>query len=138
MLTLIFLVLLGFLMAFFATENTLPVNLTIAGNILTGVPLFVIVMASLLLGIVISWLIHLINTISSEITLMGKETELKTAINTIEALRKKNRELEVATAELKNEVKETEIKAYENLKKNKRPSVADRIKHSLFRRHSFS
>ena len=72
MLTLVILIVTGLFVAYFATQNTQLVTLTLANSQLPGIPIYQIVIAALLLGIVMSWIMSLSGTISSSLAIFNK------------------------------------------------------------------
>ena len=103
MFALILLIVIGFGMAAFATQNVEAVSINLIGNTLTEIPLYTIVLGSMLLGILISYLISLVNSINSILTIHNKETTINAANKKIEALQETNHSLELDLAQLKNE-----------------------------------
>lgn len=106
MFALIVLVIFGIGVAFFATENTQVVSITLARYPFTGIPLYLIVLGSLLLGFVVSWLISLVDVISSALKIHGKDSAIKDGNKQIVELNKKLRELELENERLKAEAKD--------------------------------
>ena len=137
MLSLIILVIFVFGMAYFATQNTGVVHILFGNYMLAGVPLYAIVIGSLLLGICISWLINITNAISSNITLHGKDTALQGAQQTITALREENHKLELEIAAMKQQITITKkIDVQENNQAEEEsldphPSLFHRVRHSF-------
>ena len=101
MLTLITLVLFGILAAFFATQNTALVTITLASYIFRDIPLYLIVLASLLLGLVLSSLLGLVNSIASSFTIHGKDVKIKESKQTVATLTKRVHQLELENERLK-------------------------------------
>lgn len=109
MLGLIVLVIFGLGMAYFATQNTLPISFTIGNYRFTNIPLYFLVIGSLLLGIFISWIVSIMDGLSST----------KGVDKTIEELKEEKHELEVDNARLKEK------------EEAQRPSLIHRLKHSF-------
>jgi uncharacterized membrane protein YciS (DUF1049 family) len=103
MFALIILVVFGIGVAFFATQNTQAISITLANYPLTGVPLYLIVLGSLLLGFVVSWVISLADVISSALKIHGKENTIKDDKKQISELTKKVHQLELENERLKAE-----------------------------------
>lgn len=106
MFALIVLIVFGIGVAFFATENTQPVSITLARYPFTGIPLYLIVLGSLLLGFVVSWVISLVDVISSALKIHGKDSAIKDGNKQITELNKKLHELELENERLKAEAKD--------------------------------
>lgn len=105
MLSLLILFVFGLSVAYFATQNTNAVDLNLANYFAGKVPLYVIVIGSILLGIFLSWLISVADNLTSMLRMHGKEKELKEAHITIESLKKDNTDLLLKNAQLKGEQK---------------------------------
>lgn len=103
MFALIVLFIIGIGVAFFATQNTQTVYVTLANYNLRGIPLYIIVLGSLLLGFVVSWIISLVDVISSALKIHGKESTIKNANKQISELTKKVHQLELENERLKAE-----------------------------------
>lgn len=133
MLSLILLFLVGLAMAFFATENTTGTAITIAQSTFRGIPLYVVVIGSMLLGIFISWLISLSNSLSSSLTLHRKDSAIRDAQTTIDRLKKENHNLQVENARLarkEHPVTEKEIRD-DDSDADAEVSPLQRVKYSL-------
>lgn len=128
MLALILLVAFGLGMAFFATQNTGLVHIKAFGYLISGVPMYVIVIGSLLLGVFISWLISLIDSITSTLTIHGKNSALQNANKTIADLKREKHELEIENAKLRGQKYE---QIQEDHEEHLRPSFLTRLKHSF-------
>jgi len=103
MFALIVLVVFGIGVAFFATQNTQTISITLGNYSLTRVPLYLIVLVSLLLGFVVSWVISLVDVISSALKIHGKENTIKDSNKQISELTKKVHQLELENERLKGE-----------------------------------
>jgi putative membrane protein len=103
MFALIVLVVFGIGVAFFATQNTQTISVAIANYHLAGIPLYIIVLGSLLLGFAVSWIISLVGGISSALKMHGKESTIKNANKEISDLTKKVHQLELENERLKTE-----------------------------------
>ena len=103
MLALIILVVFGVGIAFFATQNTQTISITLATYHLSGIPLYLIVLGSLLLGFVVSWILNFFDVISSALKIHGKESTIKNANKQISELTKRVHQLELENERLKAE-----------------------------------
>jgi uncharacterized integral membrane protein len=101
MLVLIVGVIVGLAMAYFATQNTTPVTVRIAQYALEEVPLYLVVMGSLFVGLLISWILYLARAVSSRLTIYGKDHEVRSARRTAANLETRVQELEAENAQLK-------------------------------------
>ena len=103
MFALIVLFIFGIGVAFFATQNTQAISITLANYPLTGIPLYLIVLVSLLLGFVVSWIISFVDVIASALKMHGKENMIKNANKQISELTKRVHQLELENERLKAE-----------------------------------
>ncbi len=101
MFALIVLVIFGIGVAYFATQNTQSIAITILSYPIRSVPLYLIVLGSLLLGFVVSWIISLVDVISSALKIHGKESTIKEANKKIAELNKRIHQLELENERLK-------------------------------------
>lgn len=135
MVTLFIVIVFGLGVAYFATQNTNAVSLNVANYFIEKVPLYVIVIVSILFGIFVSWLVSIANSIASVLRIHGKETELREAHHTIDSLKQDNNKLLIENAHLKGEREETV--AYEEgggsvqNREVTHPSFVHRIKQSF-------
>jgi uncharacterized integral membrane protein len=105
MATLIVSVLFGIVMAYFATQNTQAISLNFWNYSVPGIPIYMVVVGGLLVGLLLSWVISLVNSVITAFTLRGKES-------TIKDYRKENAELAKQIHQL--ELENTRIKAETN------------------------
>lgn len=103
MFALIVLVVFGIGVAYFATQNTQPTSIVLANSPVSGIPLYLIVLGSLLLGFVVSWLISLVDVISSALKIHGKDSTIKDANKQVSELTKRVHQLELENERLKGE-----------------------------------
>lgn len=101
MIVLLLVVLIGIFLALFATQNTAPVTMDLLGVPLEDVPLFLIVLASVFIGVLIAWLISLVGSVASFFTLRGKERTIQQTKSNISQLQRRIQDLEVENARLK-------------------------------------
>lgn len=101
MFALIVLIAFGIGVAYFATQNTQNVAVTIANYPISNIPLYLIVLGSLLLGFVVSWVISFVDVISSALKIHRKESTIKDANKEISSLNKRIHELELENERLK-------------------------------------
>jgi len=103
MFALIVLVVFGIGVAYFATQNTQPTSIILAGYPISGTPLYLIVLGSLLLGFVVSWIISLVDVISSALKIHGKDSTIKDSNKQIAELTKRVHQVELENERLKGE-----------------------------------
>lgn len=132
MLVLLLVVIFGLGMSFFATQNTATVHIIFGNYLISGIPLYVLVIGAMLLGIFISWLISIADNLSSRMTLHGKVTEIRKSQDIIQKLEQKNHALEVENAKLKSTLDSTDESDEDSgIESNLRPSLFRRVTHTL-------
>lgn len=92
----------GFLFALFATQNTSPASIAAGPWQLNNIPVYWIVLGSLLGGLFISWVITFFEGVAASWALRKKERQLKQTQHSVEELNQKLHDLEVENAQLKN------------------------------------
>jgi len=126
MATLIITVLLGLLFAWFAVVNTQNVSINLANTLLT-VPLFMLVIVSVLIGLLISAIISSIDWISSSFALRNRDNQIKQKEQTVESLQHKVHDLEIENARLKGDSR-TQI-VDRSPHEHKRPSFFNKFRY---------
>lgn len=101
MATLVVTVALGVAFAIFATQNTAPVSINLIFLQISAVPLFLVALIPLLIGLLASFLIHILSEIASSITLDEKQKELKGTKEENAELVKRVHKLELENTKLK-------------------------------------
>ncbi|MCL4339230.1 lipopolysaccharide assembly protein LapA domain-containing protein [Patescibacteria group bacterium] len=92
---------LGF--AYFATQNTLSVTIHISNFTFYGIPLYLVILGSLLVGIILATIIHIIDSLTNFLILRKKENTLKELKKTIAQLIKRVHQLELTSEKQKEE-----------------------------------
>lgn len=103
MATLIVTVLLGLVIAFFATQNTGTISLHFSNYTFSAIPIYIVVVGALLVGLFLSWIISLVNDIGTGFTIMGKENKIKDYKKENAELLKETHQLELENTRLKAE-----------------------------------
>lgn len=101
-------VIVGLGIGYFATQNTTLISLYLGPYITPGIPLYLVVIGTLLLGLLLAWVFSLVNSFSSKITLHGKENKIKEDEKTIAELTKEIHQLELENTRLKERSGERE------------------------------
>jgi lipopolysaccharide assembly protein A len=101
-LTLIFAIILGLGFAFFATQNTNGVTITFASIPLTDMPVWVVVIVSLLIGLVLASYFNVVNLIESAFKIRGKDATIKGSDKKISALTSEVQSLKAENANLRS------------------------------------
>ena len=99
--TLISIVLFGIIVSYLAIQNTTLVILRFAGYSFANVPLYLVILGSLLLGFIISWILSSINSVFSAFKIIGKNNTINNSQKEIESLKDKIHKFEIEIAELK-------------------------------------
>ncbi|HZQ29959.1 MAG TPA: lipopolysaccharide assembly protein LapA domain-containing protein [Patescibacteria group bacterium] len=103
MFALIVLVVFGIGVAYFATQNTQATSITLLSYHVRSVPLYLVVLGSLLLGFVVSWLLSLVGVISSALKIHGRDSTIKDSNKQIAELTKRVHQAELENERLKGE-----------------------------------
>ena len=100
MFTLILLIILALGFSYFATFNTALSIITIPGYTQLEIPLYIILGVTLVLGLCLSWMNGLLESLPVAMKLRGKEHAIKDAKATIHDLTHKINKLEIENAKL--------------------------------------
>lgn len=106
MLSLILLLIFAISFGYFATFNAIPVPIVL-GHFYTlpSLPLYAVIGASILLGLVLAWFISLLGSLANTIELSKIKHEVKDKKSTIHDLTKQVNELQIENSNLKGELK---------------------------------
>ena len=102
MLVLILLLVVGSLLVYVSKFNFVPVSLNLGFIAFTDIPLFYIIVGSLVIGLILSYIIYLVNSISTALTLRGKEKEIKVYKDEVLELTKRIHQLELENEKQKH------------------------------------
>lgn len=100
--TLILILLISGVFVYVAQNNLVPVTLHLGPTIVTNIPLFYVIIGSLLTGLIVAYLIHLVNTIFITFSMHGKDTKIKEGKSEIADLTKRVHQLEIENEKLKD------------------------------------
>ncbi|MFA5828782.1 MAG: LapA family protein [Candidatus Shapirobacteria bacterium] len=103
MLILILLLILGSLLVYISRFNFMPVTVNLGWYVIADVPLFYVIVGSMVFGLVLSYLVYLINSISRSLVLRGKDNEIKKYKEEILELTKQVHQLELENEKQKND-----------------------------------
>lgn len=134
MITLILALGLGLIFTFFATQNTTGVTIALGNLLWTGIPLYVVVLGTLLIGFLIASFLSLINEATSALTISGKDHQLKKNENIVEELKSKINQLELENTHLRGELKKANIDAVKEKVAHTKEGVRNffgRMRHSI-------
>lgn len=104
MLAVIFTIIFAIAVAYFATQNTTSVMINIP-TYSREVPLYLVVLVSILIGFVFAWILHLMNATVSFFALIGKNNTIKKEKKVNTELTKKVQDLELEKTKLETEQK---------------------------------
>lgn len=104
MLAVIVTIIFAIAVAFFATLNTSSVVINIPSYSMS-VPLYFVVLSSILLGFIFAWILHLMDAFNSFFTMRGKNRAIKKEKKTNTELTNKIRDLEIEKNRLETEKK---------------------------------
>ena len=102
MLILILLLVVGSGLVYISKFNFLPVTVNLGVYVLENIPLFYVIVTSLVLGLVLSYLAYLVNTVSTSFTLRGKNNEIKKEKNEVLELTKRVHQLELENEKIRH------------------------------------
>lgn len=89
--------------AFLSVQNGMPVTLNFMQYSFPDLALSYVIIGSVLVGVLMAYMIYLIHSISTAITIRGKNKRLKHEKQESTALTKKVHQLELENARIKNE-----------------------------------
>ncbi|AKM81298.1 MAG: hypothetical protein UT13_C0001G0337 [Candidatus Pacebacteria bacterium GW2011_GWF2_38_9] len=103
MLTIILFLLVGSILAYLSQFNLTPVTVNFGIYTLADVPLFYVIIGSLALGLLFSYLINLVHSVSMSFLIRGKKKEIKKYRDEVLELTKRVHQLELEKEKLKHE-----------------------------------
>lgn len=80
----------------------MPVSVNFGTFIVPNVPLFYVIIGSVLFGLILSYLVHLVSSVSASLTLRSKDNELKKEKQEVLELTKRVHQLELENEKQKN------------------------------------
>lgn len=102
MLILILLLVVGSILVYISKYNFTPVSIALGPYVFSDIPLFYVIIGSLIAGLLLSYGIYLIRSISTSLTLRGKDKEIKKNKDEVLELTKRVHQLELDNEKLKN------------------------------------
>ena len=88
-------------MVYLAQNNFVPVSLHLGSTVFSDIPLFYVIIGSVLVGFCLAYLIYLINSIFVLFSIHGKDSKIKKSTNEIADLTKRIHQLELENEKLK-------------------------------------
>lgn len=101
MISLIFLLIAGSVLAYISQQNLERVSLIVGPYMLTNIPLFYVIVGSVIAGLALAYLLNLAPSIMTWFELRGKEKTIKSKKNEVNDLTKRVRELELENVKLR-------------------------------------
>lgn len=102
MVSLIIVFLFALAVAYFALQNAVAVPIVFASTVFHSVPLYFVIIASVLVGIILSSLIGSIGNVSTYMKLRNKDDRIHNDEKVINDLQQKIHDLEIENAQLKS------------------------------------
>lgn len=103
MLSLILFITFGVVVAYLAQHNSALVSLTVGPYLFPDIPLFYVITGSVLTGLVLSYVIYLVHTVSLKLKLHGKDKKIMESTNEVADLTKRIHQLELENVKLKKD-----------------------------------
>jgi len=100
MLILILSLIVGSLLVYVSKYNFQPVSVNLGFTVFSGIPLFYVIIVSLVIGLILSYLASLIQSISTSFILHGKNVEIKKNKGEVLELTKRVHQLEIKNEKL--------------------------------------
>lgn len=102
MFILILLLIIGTGMAYVSKNNLMPVTLNLGTYVFSGIPLFYVIIGSLVTGLVLAYIIYFINSLFTAYSMHKKDNKIKEGNDEIVDLTKQVHQLELTNEKLKN------------------------------------
>lgn len=102
MLILILLLVVGAILVYISKFNFIPVSINLGLYTFSDIPLFYVIIGSLVLGLVLSYVVYLVHSISTSFAFRGKNKEIKKNKDEVLELTKRVHQLELENEKIKN------------------------------------
>jgi uncharacterized metal-binding protein len=102
MLALIFTLLVGSGLVYISKFNFMPVSVNLGMYIFTNIPLFYVIVTSLVVGLALSYILYLIDSITASFNLKRKDKEIRKLKEETLDLTKRVHQLELENEKIKN------------------------------------
>lgn len=103
MLVLILFLIAGSLLVYISKYNLMPVTVNLRLYTFSNIPLFYVIIGSLLVGLIFSYLVYLVHAISAAFKLRNKDKEIKNEKSEVLELTKRVHQLELENEKLKRD-----------------------------------
>lgn len=109
MFVLVLLLVFGSVFAYLAVHNTEAVTLVFGQYTLPNIPLFYVMIGSMLIGVFLAYVVYLIHTISAAMAIHGRDKKIKDAETQVAELTKEIHKLELENAKLRKDSDKEEV-----------------------------
>lgn len=99
--TLIVMTLFGIVFGLFATQNINTVSVNLGSYSLIGIPLFLLVLGSMLVGILVSAIISWTNSLGALMSIKGRDHKIKETEHDLDRMKERLHQLEIENAKLR-------------------------------------
>lgn len=103
MIILILLLVVGSGLVYISKYNFTPVTVNFGTFALTNIPLFYVIVGSVVFGLLISYLVHLVTSVSTYFAMRGKNKQLQKEKEDVLELTKRVHQLEIENEKIKHE-----------------------------------
>ncbi len=103
MIILILLLVVGSFLVYISKFNFAPVTVNLGSYVLSNIPLFYVIVGSVVFGLLVSYLVHLISSVSTYFAMRGKNNQLKKEKEDVLELTKRVHQLEIENEKIKHE-----------------------------------
>jgi uncharacterized integral membrane protein len=103
MILLILILVTGLGLVFVSKYNFTPVTVNFGSFAITNIPLFYVIVGSVVFGLIISYLVHLATSVSTYFAMRGKNKQLQKEKEDVLELTKRVHQLEIENEKIKHE-----------------------------------
>lgn len=103
MLVVILALVVGSMLVYISQYNFMPVSVNLGVYVFSKVPLFYVIVGSVIAGLVLSYLAYLVHAVSNSFVLRGKNNEIKKNEKAVLELTKRVHQLEIQNEKLKHD-----------------------------------
>lgn len=107
MLSFILIIIISLAISYLFTMDSSPVTMSFRETTLSGIPLFSIVFVSIIIGALLASVKTIVNLLTSKLTIMGKNSDLKKSYKETGQLQGKVNKLEEEKSLLKEQLKDS-------------------------------
>lgn len=97
---LILFLIVGSILVYLSQFNFMPVSVNLGVYVISDIPLFYVIVGSLIFGLVVSGLVYFVGSISTSFTIRGKNNEIKKTKAEVLLLTKRVHQLELENEKL--------------------------------------